>query len=203
MGLFNLFKKKKATDNNTNRNSDSVSKEDIFRMILEQQAQRTPSERFASGAVFDISKQSRELFLNVLRSNDAMALKQLFIKTYMLFMEHPEWIGLSPQMVNQNAVDTNPAEWNSDIFKLSDETYAALLYMPVCNNNVSARIVGIIFGDKGDGYYYCMLDKDESTPSTVCRNRAMLGINNIGEVKGRGFELMNSFLNIIRNDYFN
>lgn len=205
MCLFNWFKKEKtgvkATANNTNRSSGSVSKEDIFKMILEQQAQRTPSEHFASGAVFDISRQNREFFLEVLRSNNAMALKQLFAKSYMQFLQHPECVGFTSQMVNQNANDTNPAEWNADIFNLSNGTYAALLFMPVRNNSIAARIVGIIFGDKGDGYYYCMLNRNEKMPSSVYRNKAMLGISNIGEVKGLGFELMNSFLSIIKSDY--
>lgn len=205
MGVLNLFKKgkkeAKATDNNANGSSGSLSKEDIFKMILEQQAQRAPSEHFASGAVFDISRQSRDIFWDVLRSNNAMALNQLFAKAYMMFLQHPEYVGFTSQMVNQNANDTNPAEWNADIFKLSSGTYAALLFMPVRNNSIAARIVGIIFGDNGDGYYYCMLNRNESIPSSVYRNKAMLGISNIGEVKGLGFELMNSFLSIIKSDY--
>lgn len=200
MGVFNWFKKGqkevKAAANSTNRSS-----EDIYKKILEMQAQRAPSESFAFGAVFDISRQSREIFLDVLRSNNAMALKQLFVKAYMMFLQHPEYVGVNPQTVNPKADDTNPAEWNADIFKLSDGTYAALLFMPIQNRFISARIVGIIFGDNGDGYYYCMLSRDESIPSRVCRNKAMLGISNVGEVKGLGFELMNRFLSIIESDY--
>ena len=74
--------------------------------------------------------------------------------------------------------------------------------MPIQHNTVEARIVGIIFSDKGDGYYYCMLNKGEDNVSGVIRNKAMLGIGRVGAISGLGFELMNSFLNCMKQDYY-
>jgi hypothetical protein len=73
--------------------------------------------------------------------------------------------------------------------------------MPIQNDILVARVVGIIFSSKGDGYYYCMLNKDENVPATVNRNKAMLGVEKIGEVKGVGFELMHNFLECISKDF--
>lgn len=190
-------------DNNANKRTNSNLKEDIFRKIFEQQAQHAPSESFASGTVFDLSKQNREMFLDVLHSKNAMALQQLFVNEYALFLGHPERVGFNSQMVNKCITDTNPFEWNADIVELADEMYAALLYMPVQNSDISARIVGIIFTDYGDGYYYCMLHSDaENVSSKVYRNNGRFGVHKIGEVKGLGFELMNSFLDCIRDDFY-
>ncbi len=64
----------------------------------------------------------------------------------------------------------------------------------------SARIIGVVLGNNGDQYYYCMLNKDENIPSEVRQNKAMLGIESIGSVSGRGFELMNSFVECIKRN---
>jgi len=63
-------------------------------------------------------------------------------------------------------------------------------------------VFGIIIGSRGDGYYYCMLNKDANQHSEVIRNKAMAGIETIGTVNGLGFELMNSFLNCISRNYY-
>jgi hypothetical protein len=219
MALFNWLKKQNKNSTNStysenrkgNNKSDfktesvaeqrAFSKEDIFKMILEQQAKRSPSDHFASGAVFDLSRQNREEFLNVLQSNNAMALQQLWRQTYSLFLEHPECVGFNSQMINKNMDDTNSTAWNADIFTLPNGDKVALLFMPIQNDILVARVVGIIFSSKGDGYYYCMLNKDENVPATVNRNKAMFGIEEIGEVKGVGFELMHNFLECISKDF--
>ena len=76
------------------------------------------------------------------------------------------------------------------------------IFMPIKSDALAARIAGIIFSDKGDGYYYCMLKKDENSNSDVFRNKAEQGIGKIGEVSGTGFELMHSFLDCIKNNYY-
>ncbi len=162
---------------------------------------RSISDRFASGAVFDLSKQKRDIFINVLKSNDAPALLKLFIQSYSFFVEHPDSVGIIPQMINKENNDTDPMLWNADIYTLPNGDKAALLFMRIQHETLLARIVGIIFSDDGDGYYYCMLNKNNNIPSKVSRNMAMLGIKEIGEVKGLGPELRNSFLNCISNEF--
>ncbi|MBQ7253902.1 MAG: hypothetical protein IJS30_04430 [Bacteroidales bacterium] len=135
-------------------------------------------------------------------SNDAMMLLRLFVNSYSLFLDNPQVVGFTPNMVNRNNNDTNPAMWNADIFQLQPGDYAALLFVPIQHNTLLARIIGIVFSDKGDGYYYCMLNKDEGTASDVFRNKSMLGIEKVGSVSGIGFQLMNSFLNCMKQDYY-
>jgi hypothetical protein len=130
-----------------------------------------------------------------------MALKQLLGQAYSLFLTHPECVGINSQMINKNMDDTNSITWNADIFTLSNGDKVALLFMPIQNDILVARVVGIIFSSKGDGYYYCMLNKDENVPATVNRNKAMLGVEKIGEVKGVGFELMHNFFECISKDF--
>ena len=54
MGFFDFFKKKDGNAKPTNI-PKNATKEDIVRMIMQQQAQRSPSDQFASGSVFDIN----------------------------------------------------------------------------------------------------------------------------------------------------
>lgn len=199
MGLFDRIKKRKQPD--TPFNTQKTSKEEIFKMILEQQAKSSPSDQFASGAIFDISRQQREAFEQAVCSNDALLLLKLFANAYYLFLNNPEVVGVTSNMVNKNKNDTDPGTWNANIFHLTEEDHIALLFMPVQSTALSARIIGIIFSSKGDRYYYCMLNKDEKMTSDVIHNRAIYGIDKIGEVKGVGFELMNSFLNCIKDDW--
>ena len=177
----------------------NASKEDILNLFMQQQS---PSGLFASGAIFDISRQGRDAFIEALSSNDVFSLLNLFASAYSLFLENPQVVGFIPEMVNKDNNDTNPNMWNADIFKLQNDDYAALLFMPIQHDIFMARIVGIVFGNNCDGYYYCMLNKDEERLSDVIRNKAMEGVEKIGEVKGTGFELMYSFLNFIKEDYY-
>lgn len=203
MGLFDRFKNRKQHENQPDtQDTLEFSKEEIFRMILERQTQSSPSDQFASGAVFDISRQQREAYEQAVCTNDALSLLKLFTNAYFLFLCNPEVVGFTPDMVNKNQNDTDPNTWNTDIFSLNEEDRAALLFMPAQSNVLRARIIGIIFSRKGDGYYYCMLNKDEKTPSDVIRNKAIYGLDKIGEVKGLGLELMNSFLNCIKADFY-
>ena len=177
------------------------TKEDFYRQFMEAQAQKSPSEQFVSGSVFDISRRYREEFMQAVRAEDALTLLILFANAYALFMDHPEVVFISPAMISKDNNDTDPAEWNADIFPLPSGDYAALLFMPVQDETLSARIVGIIFSDRGDGYYYCMLNKDQDVSSRVYRNRALQGIVPVGQVKGLGFDLMNDFLACIQKDF--
>lgn len=183
----------------------TLSPYEAFRDLsyFEDLPKMSPSEQFASGSVFDIFRQYRDEFQEAVDSGDPMSVWQVFAGAYGLFLEHPEVAGFTADMLDMDADDTDPMTWNSDIFNLSDGDNAALLYMPVENDDsITARIVGIILSAKGDGFYYCMLDADENNPSDVKRNMAIDGIKTVGEVKGRGFELMNSFLECIKDDFY-
>lgn len=170
------------------------SRESILDDLMKQISQQSPSYLFASGAVFDIVRLSRDTFEQVVQSGDALALLQFFAAAYSLFCENPEVVGFPPSMVDVSNDDTDPAYWNADIMPLSNGDTAALCYMSVQDDSVEARIFGIALSDAGDRYYYCMLDKDEDAPSDVMQNKALEGIEKVGEVRGRGFELMNAFV---------
>ena len=225
MALFDFLKKKKPAaptpSASTGRTSAPVSspaparagqaadldfsgssKDDIIRMILQQQAQRSPSDIFVSGTVFDISRSLRDMFLEALRSNNAFKLLNLFQQCYAFFLDHPEQAGAFPGTVNKGLNDTNPAVWNADIIPLLNGDLAALLFIPVQDGSIDARIVGIVFSDRGDGYYYCMLPKGESGAADVVRNKAIMGIETVGIVSRRGFELMDRFIACIRKNFY-
>lgn len=179
-----------------------MSKEEILNMIIEQQKKKSPSEQFTTGPIFDIFRNNRDVFLQAVETNDAFFLQTCFVKSYSLFLANPEVVGFTTTMVNKDNNDTDTRTWNADSVSLPEGDYAALLYMPIQHDTLAARIVGILFSDKGDGYYYCMLNKDEGVPSEVFRNKAILGIEKVGSVKGFGFELMDSFLDCIQHDYY-
>lgn len=200
MGFFEIFRKNKK-DVQKDRKQEQASKEDIIHRILEKQANESPSKRFASGAVFDIVRQNRMTFLQSIQAKDVLSLKMLFVNSYMSFLANPEIVGLSPNMMNNAASDTDPQTWNVDIVRLPNGNDAALLFIPIQNDEIEARIVGIVFDDNEDGYYYCMLNKDESKASIVYRNCAWQGIRQIKEINGRGFELMNKFADCISIDF--
>lgn len=202
--MFNFLKKSKEKQRKSVSQLDYEkcnSRENLFKMIIEQETRKSPSEHFASGAVFDISRQNRNAFKQVLSAND-LSILELFVNSYMLFLNNPQIVGFTPVMVNKENNDTKPETWNADVFKLQSGDFAALLFMPIQHETLTARIVGIIFGEQGDGYYYCMLNKDGDVFSDVMRNKGMLGIETVGEIKGVGFEMMNSFLNCITNDFY-
>ncbi|MBE7018874.1 MAG: hypothetical protein E7413_03230 [Ruminococcaceae bacterium] len=176
------------------------SKEEIYQDIMQDVSEKSPSELFASGAVFDITRQNHDEFVKIVNLSDALALQKFFTNAYTTFCNDPQVVGFAPSMVDKSRNDTSPATWNTDIMTLSSGEMVALCFMPINNDVHEARIIGIVLGDSGDEYYYCMLDKDEDVSSDVMQNKAMLGIEKIGEVKGRGFELMNNFVECIDNN---
>ena len=195
MSFLDLFKKRKVQTTV----QKIESKEDILKKMLEQIRQQTPSDHFASGAVFDIVRQNHDIFEHIVLDKNALDLKVFFTKAYTLFCNQPQIVGFSPAMVDSSKNDTDPRMWNTDIFQLESGDSIALCFMPVQHDTLLARIVGIVLSDKGDRYYYCMLNKDTDTFSDVIQNKARLGIEKVGEVKGLGFELMNSFVDVIKH----
>ena len=97
MSLFDLFKKKKT--NTTASINTSNSKDDIMKMMLQNMMQKTPSEHFASGAVFDIARQNHDQLALIVNSNDAMSLKSFFANAYVTFCNQPQIVGFSPSMI--------------------------------------------------------------------------------------------------------
>lgn len=176
------------------------SKEEIYQDALQSSGEKSPSELFASGAVFDITRQNHDEFADVVNSLDAHSLLEFFTKAYITFCNQPQIVGFSSAMVDVEKNDTDYRMWNTDIVDLSSGGKIALCYMPIDCETHTARIIGIVLDENGDEYYYCMLDKDENAFSDVVQNKAMLGIQKIGEIKGRGFELMNNFIECIDNN---
>ena len=178
-----------------------LQKDEFVKKILEQQSQKAPSEDFAAFAVFRIIDQRHEEFEKIVCSTDAGKLHAFFINAYNTFINHPETIGFTSDLINKNNQDTSPAQWNTDIFKLGNGDCAALLFMPVRHDTLAARTVGVILSDKGDAHYYCMVNKDEQAASAVMRRRKTKA-DRIGEVNGLGLELMQKFLNCMKNDFY-
>ena len=215
MSFWDIFKKKKKPEPLDDAKSwdifdkkeqlpplkDAKSKEEIYQMLFDFQRKRAPSEKFADGAMFDISRLSRDSFKKIVYANDALRVLLFFQNAYALFCDHPEVVNLPKDIINVSLNDTDYRKWNADTFTFENGDAAALCFMPIQNDELDARIIGIILSDRGDGYYYCMLNKGEETPSNVRRNRGAFGISEVGQVSGRGFDLMNSFLDCIRKDF--
>ena len=199
MGFFDFLKRKPTPQK---AKEPTISKEDIFRDIFAKMAEQSPSQRFVQGSVFDLVRQNHDRFAHAVISNDLRFLQSFFIKGYGLYLDNPSALGAIPAMVNKNNNDTNPMAWNMSVFPLNNGDSAFLCFMPVQDNATEARIFSVIIGSRGDGYYYCMLSKDITQPSEVIRNKAMAGIETIGFVNGRGFELMDNFLERIKMNYY-
>ena len=180
MCFLNFFKKK--------------SKENALKWALQMMMRKPPSEHFATGPVFDIICQNHDRFVGIVNSADVTSLKKFFVDAYFDFCD----LSLIA-MTGVGRTDTNPLTWNADIVNLPSGEKAALCFMPVNNEVFMARVVGVVLGDGGDRYYYCMVKKDSNEYSDVIQNNAMLGIEKIGSVKGVGIELMNSFVDCIKN----
>ncbi|MGN0747349.1 MAG: hypothetical protein ACI4ML_11785 [Aristaeellaceae bacterium] len=201
MGFFNLCKKKKTASKPSSLDNTN-SREELYNNLLKQMALRTPSDLFVSGAVFDFTRLQHDVFEKIVRSGNGPMLERFFMDAYILFWHNPSIVGMPKNFVIEGENDTNLKSWNFDIFPFQNGDVAVLCFIPIQNNSLEARIIGIILSEFGDGYYYCMLNKDKSAASTVIRNKAMHGISHVGEVKGRGFELMKSFLSCIKNDFY-
>ena len=199
--LLDLYKKKTTKS----RSKPSASME-VYQTIFAEMAKESPSRHFVAGTVFEAVRQHHGQFEHIVRSKDGMnaldGLRQFLISAYLQYLEDPGTFGGIPQIVNKANNDTDPGAWNFTLIPLDDNDVAALCFMPIQNDKLMARIVGIVIGNRGDGYYYCMLNKDQSISSDVIRNKAMAGIEKVGKVKGAGFDLMNSFTDCIRTDYY-
>ena len=208
MGLFDIFRKRTSesgtvASDTTPENAAASSKEDIYKKIFEQMSKQSPSRHFASGSVFDVVRQHHDVFEKIVRSKNVMAIQRFFATAYLSFCNDPSSAGVAnADIVDKSKNDTNPSLWNTSVYTLEDEDMAALCYMPVKDNAIEARLISIVLGQNGDGYYYCMLSKDESEASDVMRNKALLGIEKAGEVKGRGFGLLDAYLECIKSNYY-
>ena len=179
----------------------AIKREDAIKMVFEKiVSEQPPSEPFASGSIFDITRLAHDEFVQLVQSNDAGLLHDFFANAYLSFCHNPQIVGFTPTMVKLQKDDTDVCQWNTSILTLSTGEAVALCYMPIQHDTLAARIVGIVIGKDGDRYYYCMLQKDEDAVSNVMRNKAILGIATIGTVSGRGFELMGRFLDCIEQD---
>ena len=192
---MSFFSNSKNKNNNFAQNQ-ALKNKIISDILLSQ----SPSEHFAAGAAFDISRRFHEDFEQAIQSDNCVGeLHKFFTISFFTFCEHPEVVGFTKAMINLDNIDTDPRMWNTDIFSFPRGEVAVLCFMPVRSADIEARIIGIVTGNKGDKYYYCMLNKDENAFSDVIQNQGMLGLSKVGEIRGRGFELMNSFLNYIKN----
>ena len=161
MGFFDIFRKKTVPERKGPAQGPQ-SREDLFRALMEQMAQKSPSHHFVSGGVFDMVRQQHGTFEQLLRSRDVAGVLGFFANAYITYCD-TGGAGLAiPGIINVQYDDTDPRMWNADIFPLNNGDYAALCFMPVNDEAVEARIIGIILSQSGDGYYYCMLNKDAS-----------------------------------------
>lgn len=196
--IGDLLKKTKAALPSSKQDKPNT-KDDFYKAVCEAMAKQPPSELFVAGPVFDLVLKQHESFEKCVRDNDVLKLHSLLTSTYLTFLTNPEIIGIPSSMINVENDDTNINMWNADIFLFEDGTAIAQGFIPVESDKLIGRIVGIIFSEHGNGFYYCMVNKD--TPSTVMRNRALYGARKAGEVKGLGIDLMEAFLNCIKQDY--
>ncbi|MBR5095293.1 MAG: hypothetical protein IK095_09365 [Oscillospiraceae bacterium] len=168
---------------------DSLGLRELFAMMERD----FPSLRFASEELFRSVSRERESFAQSVRACDVMGAHRAFVRYYLAYCQK---LGV------RGTGDTDPRRWNSDIVSLRPGEPAALCYMPVEDGAHAAEIVGVVIGQRGDGSYFCALKQDESEPSPVMRNEDQRTVRKVGEVRGRGFELMNAFVTCIRNDYY-
>lgn len=184
--------------------NEANSKEEIFEVLFTHMRQKTPSEHFATGAVFDIVRQNREIFVKNARELEVIALTKLFASAYTEFCKNPQIAGLPSNMINTSNNDTDPSMWNASAYTLPNGDAVALCFMPIRHDSIEARMIGIVFSalkDNYDGYYFCMVNKDKDAVSEVKQNAAGFGIRKIGEVKGRGFDLADNFKECIYSNF--
>ena len=168
--------------------------------LMDVMGKRPASEVYATAAVFDLSRQYRDHFLRALEASDSRKLFDLFRATFSLFLDQPETVGLTETAINKRNEDTDPTKWHVSGASLTDGSRAALCRMPIQNRLVSARLIGIVFSDSGDRYYYSMLNKDAAVPSEIMRCREDLTPEKAGIIEGTEPEPMNRFLDCIKGD---
>ena len=155
------------------------------------------SEVFASGAVFELSRQYRDHFLKALQSSDDRKLFELFRATFTLFMDQPESAGIQETAFNKKNEDTDPLTWIVSSSSAPDGA-VALCRMPVKSKTLSERLAGIVFRDAGDRYYYCMLNKDRNMPSEILRYEGSVPPVQAGVISGDDPEAADTFLRCVR-----
>lgn len=158
------------------------------------------SKVYASGVVFELSRQYRDHFLKALQASDTGKVSELFRATYALFIDQPETVGLNAAMFNKKSEDTDPKKWEASCSSMPDGSPVALCCMPVRDAALKARLVGIVFSDSGDRYYSCMLNRDTGKPSEVVRNMGKIPHEKAGIISGNDPDPVNCFLNCIRED---
>lgn len=205
MAFFDFLKKKKlekqkTVEKNNPKQTDERAK--FYKELMEEMQKKPLSEHFASGSIFDITRKFHGEFEECVRSGDVSKIHLFIINSYLLFCEHPEVAGGMPNLVRKDLQDTDPRTWNTSFYSLKGNDVAVTCYMPIQNDNLAARMVGIILTDEGDAYYSCMLDKDEDVFSEVKRNKGWQGIETVGGVRGRGMNLANGFLNCIQENFY-
>ncbi len=201
MSIWDLFGKNKKQPDATNRDN-TVSKKDTYKEIFSELAKESPSKHFASGTIFDITRMNHDVIEKCVRMNYPKGIYKLFTQSYQTYLSNPAAFGAIPQVVDGSRNDTDPTKWNIDIIQMANNDRAVLCFMPIRDEKLSARIVGIAVSDHGDAYYYCMLNKDETVESEVIRNKAMNGVERVGSVKGLGFKLMQDFIDCMKKDFY-
>ena len=164
-----------------------------------------PSYYYAGGAVFDFVRIVHDEYEEVVRSSDLQKLQTLSIfyyNSYNLLLDEPEMVCSLPGLIDPEKNDTDATQWNVDVISMDGDDRASLCYMPVDSDLYEARVFGIVLGNKGDRYYFSMINKDENAASEVYRNKGYEGVEKIGEATGRGFDLMDSFMAVVNDDYY-
>ncbi|MCR5339064.1 MAG: SseB family protein [Lachnospiraceae bacterium] len=183
-----------------------LGEEDTKNVILQTEMYKylrgPASEQFAAGSMFDFCKKWRESFMRALMTNDVYALSDLFRRAYALYLDDPGKVGLSYVRIKKENDDTDPENWNVNIECIQGTDFVVMLYMPVNSDEIRARLSGIIFGEKGDGYYFVMLDKDEENFSDMYRNNGLSGITKTHRVRGSGEDLIQRFLYFMKKSHY-
>lgn len=164
--------------------------------LMDVLGKRPASEVYASDAVFELSRLYRDHFLKALQASDDRKLFDLFRATFSLFLDQPELVGFTEAMINKRNEDTDPTKWNVSCSSTPGGDSIALCCMPIQNKALSARLVGIIFSDSGDRYYFCMLNKGGTVPSEIKQKDG--SPVKVGIIEGADPEPANHFLNCIR-----
>ena len=155
--------------------------------------------------MFDFVRIVHDEYEEVVRSSDLQKLQTLSIfyyNSYNLLLDEPEMVCSLPGLIDPEKNDTDATQWNVDVIPMDGDDMASLCFMPVDSDLYEARVFGIVLGSKGDGYYFSMINKDENAASEVYRNKGYEGVEKIGEATGRGFDLMDSFMAVVNDDYY-
>ena len=147
MGIMDSIKRKQPASTPSAASSEPTGKEDIYKAIIAQMAQQSPSRHFAAGSVFDIVRQNHNVFERIVKSNDVFLLSRFFANAYIVLCNNPASAGIfSTAIVQKSNNDTNPEQWNADIVNLSSGDKAALCYMPIQDDLLDGNFsIGVRF----------------------------------------------------------